>query len=111
MDRQGEKWFEIAGANDKWQITAVFCGTMLGDFYQCSSYTKESHHAVILDSLFPSDWHITYSPNHWSTEKMMQGYVEHIIVPYIKNVRENVGNDKAALVIMDNFKGQVTESV
>ena len=41
----------------------------------------------------------------------MQGYVEHIIVPYIKNVRENVGNDKAALVIMDNFKGQVTESV
>ena len=34
-----------------------------------------------------------------------------IIVPYVEAVREDVGDDKAALVIIDNFKGQVTEAV
>ena len=41
----------------------------------------------------------------------MLQYVDHIIVPYVRTVREKVGDDKAALVIIDNFKGQVTESV
>ena len=32
MERQGEKRVEMVGINDKRQITAVFCGTMLGEF-------------------------------------------------------------------------------
>ena len=40
----------------------------------------------------------------------MLQYVEHIIVPYVEKVREDVGVDKTALVVMDNFKGQVAES-
>ena len=36
--------------------------------------------------------------------------VTHIIVPYIERVRDDLG-EKAALVIMDNFKGQVTDAV
>lgn len=42
---------------------------------------------------------------------MMLQYIEHIIVPYIEKVREDVGDNKAALVIMDNFEGQVTDAV
>ena len=41
----------------------------------------------------------------------MVEYVEHIIVPYVEKVRELLGNDKPALAIMDNFKGQVTPAV
>ena len=41
----------------------------------------------------------------------MLQYVEHIIVPYIERVREDIGTDKTALVVIDNFKGQVTQSV
>lgn len=41
----------------------------------------------------------------------MLQYVEHIIVPYIEKVREDIGAGKTALVVMDNFKGQVTQSV
>ncbi len=41
----------------------------------------------------------------------MLQYIEHIIVPYVEKVREDVGSDKAALVIMDNFNGQITASV
>lgn len=32
MEKQGEKRVEMVGVNDKRQITAVFCGTLLGDF-------------------------------------------------------------------------------
>lgn len=32
MERQGKKRVEMVGVNDKRQITALFCGTMLGDF-------------------------------------------------------------------------------
>ena len=41
----------------------------------------------------------------------MLQYIDHIIVPYVQAVWEEVGNDKAALVIFDNFKGQVSASV
>ena len=32
MDKSGSKRVEIIGVNDKRQITAVFCGTLLGGF-------------------------------------------------------------------------------
>ena len=41
----------------------------------------------------------------------MLGYINHVIVPYLQKTREYVEEDKTALVIIDNFKGQVTESV
>ena len=41
---------------------------------------------------------------------MMQ-YVENIIVPFVEQTRELLGEDKAAIVIMDNFKGQVTAAM
>ena len=41
----------------------------------------------------------------------MLGYINHVIVPYLQKTREYVGDDKTALVIIDNFGGQVTESV
>ena len=60
---------------------------------------------------FPFDWHISHSPKHWSTEETMLQYIENIIVPYVEKVREVVGTEKAALVIIDNFKGQITTAV
>ena len=32
MDKRGSKQVEIKGVNDKRQITAVFCGSLTGDF-------------------------------------------------------------------------------
>lgn len=32
MDQQGAKWVVMVGVSAKRQITAVFCGTLLGDF-------------------------------------------------------------------------------
>ena len=39
-------------------------------------------------------------------------YIETIIIPYVESYREFLNDpDQAALVIMDNFKGQVTSAV
>ena len=60
---------------------------------------------------FPSDWDITHSPKHWSNEETMFQYIKPIIIPYVEKQRDNLGEDKSALVIMDNFKGQITPCV
>ena len=41
----------------------------------------------------------------------MLQYIDHVILPYVQSMWEKVGDDKAALVIIDNCKSQVTESV
>ena len=43
----------------------------------------------------------------------MHQYIENVIVSYmyVKQVRADVGSDKTALVIMDNFKGPTTEAI
>ena len=46
-----------------------------------------------------------------STEETVIQYVKNIIVPYIERVRSDIGNKKTALVIIDNFKGEVTLSM
>ena len=110
MDQAGSKRVEIMGVNDKRQITAVFCGTLTGDFlpiqiiYQGKTERCHPHYK------FPCDWHVTHSPKHWSTEETMVQYIEKIVVPYVECQRDIVG-DKSALMIMDNFKSQTTSTI
>ena len=111
MEKMGTQQVETIGVNDKRQITAMFCGTLSGDFlpiqliYEVNSPRCHPHYD------FPAGWNITHSPKHWSTEDTMLEYIEHIIVPYVQTTRDLRNDNKAALVIMDNFKGQVTASV
>lgn len=75
MEKEGSKRVEIAGIDDKRKITAVFAGTLVGDFlppqliYQ--GKTKKSLPSVE----FLSNWHVTYTDNHWSNETTMMDYL------------------------------------
>lgn len=111
MDRQGLKRVEVAGIKDKRLITAVFCGSVTGDFLPMQIVYKGKTERCHPKYNFPIDWSITHSPNHWSTEQTMLEYVGDIIVPYVKRQRELLGEEKSAVVIMDNFTGQVTTAV
>ena len=79
MDQQGVKRVEVGGASDKRLITAVFCGSLVGDFlpiqviYQGKTVRCHPHYE------FPPGWDITHSPKHWSTETTMIQYIEKII--------------------------------
>lgn len=111
MERRGSKRVEMTGVGDKRQITAIFCGTILGDFLPIQLIYKGKTNRCHPHFSFPSDWDITHSPKHWSTENTMLQYIDNIIVPYVENVRQSLGESRPALVVIDNFKGQVTESV
>lgn len=109
MDQRGSKRVEMAGVDDKRQITALFCGTLTGDFLPVQLIYKGKTARCHPKFKFPSHWHITHSPNHWSTEETMIQYIENIILPYVAQTRES--EEEPGLVIMDNFKGQITAKV
>lgn len=111
MDQVGSKRVEISGVNDKHQITAIFCGTLTGDFLPIQLIYQGKTARCHPNFEFPSDWHVTHSPKHWSTEATMVQYIKEIIIPYIECQRQHFGDNQPALVIMDNFKGQITAAI
>lgn len=64
MAEQGVRRVDIAGAKDKRMITAVLCGTLIGDFLpvQVIYQGKTERCHPCFD--FPPDWHITRTPKH-----------------------------------------------
>ena len=113
MEVKGSKRVEIAGIGDKRQITAVFCGTLTGEFLPPQLIYQGKTTACLPRCNFPKDWHVTFTPNHWSNEDKMKEYIEAVIVPYVARKREELKlpADQPALAIFDVFKAQQTEDV
>ena len=111
MEQRGARRVEMVGVNDKRQITAVFCGSLVGDFLPIQLIYKGKTSRCHPKFQFPEGWDITHAPNHWSNEFTMIQYINNIVVPYIVKVREQFSDTTPALVIMDNFKGQITDPV
>ena len=65
MELKGSKRVEIAWSGDKRQITALLCGTMAGEFLAPQLIYQGKTSACLPKYKFPSDWHITCTPNHW----------------------------------------------
>ena len=84
---------------------------MLGDFLPLQLIYKGKTDRCHPKFLFPDNWDITHARKHWSTEETICQYIEKITIPYFERIRGDVGSDKAALVITDNFKGQKNESI
>ena len=114
MEKRGTKRVEIKGVDDKRQITAVIACTVSGKFlpiqliYQGT--TTRCHPKGVM---FPSDWHISCTSNHWSNEETMLEYIDKIIVPYFEQARKRhkLETNHSAIVIFDVFKEQCTEPV
>ena len=114
MDKKGKKRIEIAGLHDKKQITAVMCGSIIGEILPpqliYGGKTVRCHPTIS----FPHNWVITHSSsNHWSNEETMLQYIRDVIVPFVDSTRQRLElpEDQLALAIFDHFKGQLTEAV
>ena len=64
MESEGAKRVEIAGKDDKRQITAVFGGSMAGDFLPVQLVYQGKTSRCLPKVNFPEGWHITYSASH-----------------------------------------------
>lgn len=87
MEKEGSKCVSIAGATDKRQITAVFCGTAIGTFLPVQLIYFGKTNRCHPKFPFPSDWSISHSPKHLSNETTMLEYIENIIAPYVDKER------------------------
>ncbi len=101
MEKEGSKRVEIAGIDDKRQITAVFGCSVTGDFMPIQIIYKGTTKRCLPSFAFPPDWHVTYSHNHWSNEGTMRDYINMILIPYIKKKRTELKlpSDQRALVL------------
>ena len=110
MDKIGSKHVETTGVNDKRQITAVFCDTAAEGFLPLQPvYKSKTRRCHPCFQFLQAGLCLT---QHWSTEETIIEYIETIFVPYVKSYREFLNNpDQAALVLMNNFKGQVTTAM
>ena len=113
MAKAGSKRVEISGVDDKRQITGVFGCNMVGDFLPIQLVYQGKTPKCIPSFNFPSDWHITFSSNHWCNESTMKNYVEKILFPYVQRKREELklSPNHHALVLFDMFKGQCTQAI
>ena len=113
MEQKGAKRIEVAGIDDKRQITAVFAAAATGEFLPMQLIYAGKTPKCLPKFPFPKDWSITFTENRWSNEETMKDYVVKIIVPYVKKKREELklADDHPALVLFDIFKGQCTNVV
>ena len=114
MEKKGTKRIEVAAADDKRQITAVFACSLSGSFLPLQLIFKGTTQRCLPNTVkFPDGWHLTFSENHWSTETTMIDYVNHIILPFVSAKRKelHLSPTHPTLVIFDYFKGQCQPSV
>ena len=96
----------LAGVDDKRHITAVFGATLEGQFLPPQIIYQGKTEACLPQIRLPSDWHVTYTPNHWANELTTLDYIEKIIVPYVsKKLKEKeLHTEQRALCIFDNSR-------
>lgn len=113
MEKEGARRVELAGKDDKRQLTAVFAGSMTGEFLPPQLIYQGKTHRCIPKVEFPDDWDVTFSANHWSNERTMTDYIEKILLPYVEGKRQELqlASCYPALVIFDNFKAQCTAEI
>lgn len=71
MEEEGSKRVEVAGKDNKRQLTALFACSMSGDFLPVQLVYQGKTARNLPKYQFPSDWDIAFTPNHWCNESTM----------------------------------------
>ena len=111
MEKKGSTRVPVAGIDDKRQVTTILACSMTGEFLPPQVIYQGKTTRSLPSYKLPADWDVTYTPNHWANEDTSLQYLQKIILPFMKQKREELGfsADRPALVLFDHFKGQVTK--
>ena len=108
VSRKGSKNVLIKGLDDKRQITATFVVSATCSFLHFQLICQDKLKRFTLPKFtFPSDFPVTFTPNHWSNLKKCEDLFKVIIFPYLLAKKKEPGytEDQCSLNIMDTFKG------
>ena len=112
MEQQGSSRVEIAGINDKRQITLTLASSMSGELLPLQLLYQGKTNRCHPQYSYPSGFDVWHTPNHWANEETTMRFINNIILPYVKAVRtKNDTPDQGALVIFDVFEGHMGEAV
>lgn len=113
MTEKNTKSVPIAGSTDKRSMTATFTITLEGKFLPMqliyAGKTSQSHPKVD----FPDTFSLSANPKHYSNTAESIKLIKKIIIPYLEKERSslNLLPTHQALLVMDVFRGQMTDDV
>ena len=112
LEQKGSNRVEMTGVNNKCQITAVFCGSHTGDFLPLQLVYKGKTSQCHLYLEIFSGLLTHRSTGQWSRPCCCT-LTTLFCLACVRQVGErlHLGDDKPAVAIIDNFKGQITEVV
>ena len=95
------------------QIMATFVASASGSFLLIKLIYEEKLKQRLTKFRFPSDFNVTFTPDHWSNLDKCEELFQLIIFPYLPTKKRELGcpEDKRALIIMDTFKDQDNDEV
>ena len=97
------------------EIYSAYKHDISTSFQRFGNIQKYDHflQCKLKDEGFLSDWHITYTVNHWANEVTAIANLEKVIIPYVKRERERLKLEHThrTLALFDVFKGQCTAKV
>lgn len=113
MNRTNEKFVPISDSADYRQITGTFSVTASGKFLPIQLIYQGKTDRCHPKFHFPKEFHITHTDNHWSNEKKAMELINHIIIPYMKKIRVELGlrTTKEWVLVADVFKAHWTDAV
>ena len=113
MEQEGASRVEIAGLNDKRQITVTFAASLSGDLLPPQVLYQGKTERCHPSFTFPDGYDIWHSPNHWANGDTVVRYINNVILPYFRQVRAEKGllDTQPGLCIYDVFKGHKKNEV
>ena len=112
MAQKGSTNVTLVGSSDKKSITATFAVSLSGIFLPPQLIYGGKTNQSLPKYKFPASFSLSVNPTHYSNTDESIKYLKEIIIPYVKQKREELGiPDQKALIIFDVFTGQMTTAV
>lgn len=113
MAEEGSKQVPVVGKDDKREITVLLTVTASGHLLPPQVIYQGKTDGCHARITFPDGWHVTHSESHWSTERTMLDFLDHVIIPYVAATRSKHGlaDDHPALAVFDVFAAHRCSSV
>ena len=110
MAKRNTKSVAIVGSTDKRSITGTFVITLGGSLFTDAAYLRREDQTKPFK--FPDEFSLSCNPKHYSNTEESLKLIDEILLPYINSQRKIIQNpNQEALLIMDVFRGQITDVV
>ena len=90
MEEKGAKRVKYTSLDDKYQITVVICATASGIFLPFQVIYQGKTPACLLRFVFPDNWNVTFTQNHWSNQDKTLEYIHKVILPFVRAKRKEL---------------------